>query len=205
MSEYQTHKTMNYAEEIKEAVTMRQAAELYGVRVNKQGYAMCPFHNEKTGSMRIYPTSYHCFGCGANGDVISLVRGLYNLSFIEACSKLNNDFVLGLPIDHKPTREQRKKADQMAAKRRRAWEAKKRAVEDAKSAYDRALTLWAIFDTFVRKNAPKSQLDPLDDKWVTAVHFIGFAEWNLEQAEIALYEAEHTDPYKELNEKDRRK
>ena len=43
----------------------------YGVEMNRKGYACCPFHNEKTGSFKVYSDgTYHCFGCGAHGDVI---------------------------------------------------------------------------------------------------------------------------------------
>lgn len=173
---------------------MGQVAEFYGVKVDRAGFANCPFHSEKTGSLKIYPDGYHCFGCGAHGDVISFVGGLYDLDFKGTCRKLNDDFVLGLPIDEKPDRNTRRKADEMARKRRKAREAQKKAVEAAKSAYDKALTLWVIFDTFVRKNAPKNPSDAFSDTWVTAVQMLGYLEWKLDQAEIALYEAEHQNP-----------
>ena len=50
----------------------------------------CPFHNEKTPSFFVYPesNSYHCFGCGAHGDVISLAEQLYNNQFKEAVMRL---------------------------------------------------------------------------------------------------------------------
>lgn len=52
--------------------------------------ALCPFHNERTPSFFLYPESntYHCFGCGVHGDVISLAQHLYNISFKEAVLKL---------------------------------------------------------------------------------------------------------------------
>ena len=44
---------MNVFEAIKDKVTTRQAAELYGIRVNRHGMAVCPFHNDKNPSMKV--------------------------------------------------------------------------------------------------------------------------------------------------------
>lgn len=48
--------------------------------------ALCPFHNEKTPSFTVSETSgtYHCFGCGASGDIISYLRNREGLDFLEA-------------------------------------------------------------------------------------------------------------------------
>jgi hypothetical protein len=53
--------------------------------------ALCPFHQEKTPSFVLYPNSntFHCYGCGANGDVISLVQNLNNYNFKEAVAYLS--------------------------------------------------------------------------------------------------------------------
>lgn len=64
----------------------------YGVELDKKGFARCPFHNEKTASFRVYKDgTYHCFGCGAHGDVITFVMSIQNLSFQEACEMLDRD------------------------------------------------------------------------------------------------------------------
>lgn len=59
-------------------------------RAGSQFRANCPFHNEKTPSFYVTPSSqrYHCFGCGAGGDAISFVRDYENLPFTEAVRKL---------------------------------------------------------------------------------------------------------------------
>ena len=56
---------MNVFEAVKQSVTTRQAAEHYGIRVNRNGMACCPFHNDKTPSMKL-DKRFHCFGCGAD-------------------------------------------------------------------------------------------------------------------------------------------
>jgi len=50
----------------------------------------CPFHSEKTPSCTIYPEqqSFYCYGCGAGGDVITFIRRIENLSFMESIEML---------------------------------------------------------------------------------------------------------------------
>ena len=64
----------------------------YGIETNKKGFARCPFHDEKTASFRVYKDgTYHCFGCGAHGDVITFVMKMQNISFQETCEMLDRD------------------------------------------------------------------------------------------------------------------
>ena len=89
---------MNVFESVKENVTARQAAEMYGIRVNRNGMASCPFHNDRHPSMKV-DKRFHCFGCQADGDVIDLVARLYGLNNLGAAVKLASDF--GISYDNK--------------------------------------------------------------------------------------------------------
>ncbi|WP_286083188.1 CHC2 zinc finger domain-containing protein [Parablautia intestinalis] len=89
---------MNVFEAVKENVTARQAAEMYGIRVNRNGMACCPFHDDKHPSMKV-DKRFHCFGCQADGDVIDLAARLYGLNNLGAAVKLASDF--GIDYDHK--------------------------------------------------------------------------------------------------------
>ena len=62
---------------------------------------LCPFHNEKTPSLTVYPASnsYYCFGCGSGGDVITFVRNAENLDYIEAVKYLSDRAGLNMPDD----------------------------------------------------------------------------------------------------------
>lgn len=88
---------MNIFREVKNHVTARQVAERYGLRVRRNGMACCPFHNDKHPSMKI-DQNYYCFACGAKGDVISYVAERFGLSQLEAAKKINEDFLLEIPI-----------------------------------------------------------------------------------------------------------
>lgn len=82
---------MNVFEAVKQSVTTRQAAEHYGIRVNRNGMCVCPFHNDKHPSMKV-DKRFHCFGCQADGDVIDFVAKLYGLTGKKAAMKLAADF-----------------------------------------------------------------------------------------------------------------
>ena len=84
----------NVFETVKQSVTIREAAERYGIEVKRGGMACCPFHDDKNPSMKLNEEYFYCFGCGATGDVIDLTAQLYNLSPKEAAEKLAQDFGL---------------------------------------------------------------------------------------------------------------
>ena len=77
---------------LKARVTVPQAAAHYGVRIGRNGMCRCPFHPDKTPSMKINETYYYCFGCHCTGDVIGFTARLFNLSPLDAARKLVLDF-----------------------------------------------------------------------------------------------------------------
>ena len=77
---------------VKAAVTVRQAAEHYGLQVNRNGMALCPFHNDRHPSLYVSDDHYHCFACGEHGDVIDLTAKLFGLRLYDAAQKLASDF-----------------------------------------------------------------------------------------------------------------
>ena len=83
---------MNLFEAVKAAVTPRMAAERYGLPVRQGNMVCCPFHADRTPSMKLNEEYFYCFGCGACGDVIDLAARLFNLSGYDAAKKLATDF-----------------------------------------------------------------------------------------------------------------
>ncbi len=86
---------MNLFQTIKAAVTVKQAAALYGLPITTTGMTCCPFHEDHTPSMKLNDAYYYCFGCRATGDVIDLTARLFDLSSLQAARKLAQDFGLG--------------------------------------------------------------------------------------------------------------
>ena len=83
---------MTIYETIKAAISVKLAAEHYGLKVNRNGMACCPFHHDRHPSMKLNEDYFFCFGCGAKGDVIDLVARLFDLSNYEAAQRLADDF-----------------------------------------------------------------------------------------------------------------
>ena len=72
------------------------------VKLRKKGKefeGLCPFHNEKTPSFTVNDQKgfYHCFGCGAHGDIISFIMNKEGLGFKESVLKIADDFSIEVP------------------------------------------------------------------------------------------------------------
>ena len=78
--------------QIRQLVNIRQAAAMYGLEVNRFGTTRCIFHGDAHPSMKIYDDHFHCYACGAHGDVTDLTAQLFGLSKSEAADKLCADF-----------------------------------------------------------------------------------------------------------------
>ena len=146
---------MNLFVLIKENVTARQVAEAYGLKVTPKGMACCPFHRDKTPSMKL-DERYYCFGCGATGDAVDLTMQLLNLNSKDAAYRIAND--LGIPVDE-PEGSRR-------IETKATGPPKKKQAEDAKEWIDHAIKivldyLWLLRD-FEKYDAPQNQEDDLD-------------------------------------------
>ena len=99
-------------------------AQDYGIHVGRNGMACCPFHNDKTPSMKL-DRRYHCFGCGADGDVIDFAAALYGLGKKEAAVQLAQDFGLSYE-DWKPPGKAKKPKPRQKSPEEQFQEAKNR-------------------------------------------------------------------------------
>ena len=109
----------NVFEVVKESVTTREAAEMYGIEVKRGGMACCPFHDDRHPSMKV-DRRFHCFGCGVDGDVIDFTARLYNQPPKEAAEKLAQDFGLAYDSQAPPRRNyvrQKSEAQKLKEKR----------------------------------------------------------------------------------------
>ena len=89
---------INVFEAVKLNLTTRQAAELYGIPVNRHDMAVCPFHNDKNSGMKV-DKRFHCFACQADGDAVDFVSRLFGLPGKAAAMKLADDF--GISYDNR--------------------------------------------------------------------------------------------------------
>ena len=95
--------------QIKAAVTCRQLLEYNGIRVNRQGFCICPLHGDRDASLKVYEGArgWTCYGCHRGGDVINLAKDLYGVKLSDAVRRLNDEFGLRLPLDEKPNLKDR--------------------------------------------------------------------------------------------------
>ncbi|MGN0568522.1 MAG: CHC2 zinc finger domain-containing protein [Acutalibacteraceae bacterium] len=166
-----------YAEQAKAVLPFGEVAAFYGVDFNSKGFALCPFHNEKTGSFGVTGNKGHCFGCGWHGDIIQFVSNMFGLNFRGAVEKLNTDFSLGLPIGRKLTIREamkisasRKHIERERAERERCEAEKLKLFGDLWGEYSK-------LDKVIAEFAPKGPDEELKPQFVSAlkrIEYIGF-------------------------------
>ena len=83
---------MSIYTQIKEAVSVKEAAERYGLSVTRHGMARCPFHEDHFPSLKLNEDYYYCFGCHATGDVIDFTSKLLQVCKYHAAKQLAADF-----------------------------------------------------------------------------------------------------------------
>lgn len=159
---------------IKSTLTMRDVAETYGFAPNRAGFIACPFHGEKTASLKIYPNDrgWHCFGCGVGGDVISFVQKLFNLDFPAAIVRLSHDFNLNV-TDKRPDPSERHRIAQERRERMRAMQAAENELVD----------LGVVFRTLrhARQDKPPIRCADgsihIDPEWSAACHWLEYIDY----------------------------
>ena len=151
---------MSLFQKIKSAITVPQAAKVYGMEPDRRSMVCCPFHSDNTPSMKPNDTYYYCFGCGANGDAIDLTAKLFDLNPRQAAEKLASDF--GLDPDKPPANAI-------------ALPPPKRGLTDEQWA-DIAYCLRVLTDyldllhDWRERYKPASPEEPLDERFVEALH-----------------------------------
>lgn len=156
---------MTIYENIKAAISVKQAAEHYGLKVNRSGMTCCPFHNDRHPSLKLNEDYFFCFGCGAKGDVIDLVAKLFNLSSYEAAKKLAADF--GIDPDKPPAAAALRKPKYPLAK---AFRKETLHCQRVLCDYLHLLERWKV------QCAPKTPEDTIDDRFVEACQMLDYIE-----------------------------
>ena len=155
---------MNLFETVKSAVTVKQAAEHYGCKVNRGDMICCPFHDDRHPSMKLNRDYFYCFGCGATVDVIDCVARLFGLSSYEAAKKLAYDF--GIDSNKPPAAMALKKPYPLAQAFRNDEMYCQRVLCD----YLHLLEHWKI------EYAPQLPEDNPDNRFVEAFHMIEYVD-----------------------------
>ena len=155
---------------VKAAVTVRQAAEHYGLQVRRNGMTCCPFHNDRHPSLYVSDDHYHCFACGEHGDVIDLTAKLFDIRLYDAARKLVSDFHLApdkpLPEAIRWKKEHKTRAQQLRENEQLCF--------SVLNEYRRLLLDWE------KRYAPQAPEDVPDKRFVEACHRLPWAEYQLD-------------------------
>lgn len=151
-------------EEIKEQVTMREVLGRYGLHPNRAGFIHCPFHTgDNHASLKIYDRDFHCFSCGANGDIFTFVQKMEHVSFREAFQSLGGTY-------QKPTFSSNLAV--YRSQKRRAMEKKRQ--QRNREAKELCLLLISVYRRWLRRS------EPLSDAWCDS--------YNALQKQLYIYE-----------------
>ena len=156
---------MDLFTQIKMAVSVKEAVEYYGLEVNRGNMVCCPFHNDRTPSMKLNDDYFYCFGCGIHGDVIDLVARLFNLSSYDAAKKLAYDF--GINPDKPPATAALRKPKYPLAK---AFQREELHCQRVLRDYLHLLERWKV------QCSPKTPEDTIDDRFVEACQMLDYIE-----------------------------
>ncbi|MCC8100077.1 MAG: CHC2 zinc finger domain-containing protein [Clostridiales bacterium] len=177
---------MNLFEAVKQSVTTRQAAETYGIRVNRNGMCICPFHNDRNPSMKV-DRRFHCFGCQADGDVIDFTAKLFSMNSKGAAVKLAADF--GIPYD----------ADRHGGTRTRAAPVRPRLspARQARQDEDRCFRAYCdylhLLEDWKTECRPQTPEEEPDRRFIEACHWLDYVRYVLDDILLTGTEAERAE------------
>lgn len=171
---------------IKREITCSDFAGKIGLEVNRAGFCCCPFHAEKTPSMKIYKdtNSFYCFACHAGGDVITMAKLYYKVGFSEAIKILAEQFGLHSSEDAHTSRENSLRMAVEDAKRKSLAEKQKRFRDAVEAEYWIWFERWLDRERAIAEYAPKSMNEEFDEKFVKALRERTEIKHNLEIAEM---------------------
>ena len=176
---------MNIFETLKAAVTLRQAADYYGLKINRSGMVCCPFHDDRHPSLKLNEDYFYCFGCGATGDVVDFTARLLGLSAYEAAQRLAADFGLDTsrPSVVIQVRKPRPRVNQLKQDELLCM--------NVLSGYLHLLEDWK------ERYAPEAPEGELDERFVEACHKLEYVEY-LNDLLLTSDQEERADTVKKL-------
>lgn len=179
---------VNNSDIIKQSITMYDVLDRCGLQLDRHNSMCCPLHREKTPSFKVYKggSRFHCFGCGAGGDVITFVMRYYSLSYGQAIMRLAYDFSIPLAGIRQMSAQERIRA----IEERRA---RKRKTEGFKREYDRLFDAYIdACDEFIRLEGnlimykPKTATEPFNELYCEALHELPYQRYKCDMLQIAL-------------------
>ena len=153
---------MTTIEKLKAAVSPADAAGRYGLEANRRRM-ICPFHDDHHPSMQLYADHFHCFACGAHGDVIDLTVKLLGVSVKDALHQLETDF--GISPDDPP------KSDVCPKLRLSTFRENEQLCLSTLTQYEALLRKWKT------EHSPRTPESQIDDRYQEACQMLDYVEY----------------------------
>ena len=174
----------DFATEIEGTLDLREVVQYYGIELNHADEGVCPFHNEKTASFRVYESHYYCFGCHRHGSTVHFVMEFFGMSFGEAVKKLNSDFNLGLPIEHRMTLTERRIFERKKHQREKALAKRRAEIEANRAKYDELTKQLVDGDVVLITLAGMTSLDGINMEQAEALKRMSYAQYVMDSSEF---------------------
>ena len=172
---------MSPFEAVKQNTSARQVAEFYGAKVNKTGMCKCPFHNDKTPSMKI-DNRFYCFGCNETGDAVDYVSKLFGIGLREAAIKICED----LSLEYDKTTQKTKPVSRPI----RPQKSEAQILAEAQKYIFKVLSDFrGMLKKWKKEYEPRSPDEEFHPHFVEALHKIDSVEYHLD----TLLEGDSTD------------
>ena len=174
-------KVMSTYTRIKQAVSVPEAAKHYGLAVNRNGMARCPFHPDKTPSLKLNENYFFCFGCQESGDVIDFTANLFQISQPQAVEKLVHDFGISMS----PVTERKETSSLTEYPLVREFRKEEVSCVRVLNEYEQLLEFWK------ESCAPRIPGDPWDDRYVESCQMLPTVRYILDLLSVVDFQERH--------------
>ena len=167
--------------QIKQAVSVPEAAKHYGLAVNRNGMAHCPFHLDSTPSLKLNEDYFFCFGCQKYGDVIDFTASLFQISQPQAVEKLVHDFGISMS----PVTDRKETSSYTEYPLVREFRKEEVFCVRVLNEYEQLLEFW-------KENcAPRIPGDPWDDRYVESCQMLPTVRYILDLLSVVDFQERH--------------
>ena len=172
---------MSIYTQIKQAVSVPEAAKHYGLTVNRNGMARCPFHPDNTPSLKLNEDYFFCFGCQKYGDVIDFTASLFQISQPQAVEKLVHDFGISMS----PVTDRKETSSYTEYPLVREFRKEEVFCVRVLNEYEQLLEFW-------KENcAPRIPGDPWDDRYVESCQMLPTVRYILDLLSVVDFQERH--------------
>ena len=155
---------MNLYDQLKSNLTPRCVTERYGPPIHRGDMICCPFHDDRTPSMKLYDDHFYCFGCQKSGDVIDLAAQLLRLTNYEAAKRLAVDFGITDEVPTQPVRTT-------------PYDHSRQFHKDEQECYLALLDYLKLLEQWEQKYSPTSQISTPDPRFIEACQMKSYVEY----------------------------